>query len=93
MKRLISGVLNKVQGTVKLFNDNQSAQKMAHNPVFHNRSKHIAIRHHFIRDAVKEEQVALEYLNTEKMIADIMTKALPKVKHYFRMNALRITLA
>jgi hypothetical protein len=64
---------------------------MAYNPVFHNRTKHIAIRH-FIRNAVKEEKVALEYLNTEKMIADVMTKALPKVKHYFCMNTLGITL-
>jgi hypothetical protein len=54
MKRLISELLNKDQGVVKLFNDNQSAQKMARNPKFHNRTKHIAIRHHFIRDAVKE---------------------------------------
>jgi hypothetical protein len=92
MKRLISELLNKDWGAVKLFNDNQRAQKMAHNPVFHNRTKHIVIRHHFIRYAVKEEKVALENINTEKMIADIMTKALPKVKHYFCMNALGITL-
>jgi hypothetical protein len=92
MNRLMSELLNKDQGAVRLFNDNQSAQKMAYNPVFHNRTKHIAIRHHFIRNAVKEEKVALEYLNTEKMIADVMTKALPKVKHYFCMNALGITL-
>jgi hypothetical protein len=59
MKRLISELLNKDQGAVKLFNDNQSAQKMAHNPVFHTRNKHTAIRHHFIRDSVKEEKVAL----------------------------------
>jgi hypothetical protein len=65
---------------------------MAHNPVFHNCTKHIAFHHHFIRDAIKEENVALEYLNTEKMIADIMTNALPKVKQYFCMNALGITL-
>jgi hypothetical protein len=56
MKRLISELLNKDQVAVKLFNDNQSAQKMAHNPVLHNRTKHIAI-HHFIRDAVKEKKV------------------------------------
>jgi hypothetical protein len=42
MKRLISELLNKDQGAVKLFNDNQSAQTMAHNPVFHNHTKHIA---------------------------------------------------
>jgi hypothetical protein len=53
---------------------------------------HTAIRHHIIRDAVKEEKVALDYLNTEKMITDIMIKALLKVKHYFCMNALGITL-
>jgi hypothetical protein len=47
MKRLISELLTKDQGAVKLFNDNQSAQKMAHNPVFHNRTKHIAIRPSF----------------------------------------------
>jgi hypothetical protein len=88
MKRLISELLNKDRGAVKLFNDNQREQKMAHNPVFHNRTKHIAIRHYFIRDAVKEEKLPLEYLNTEKVIADIMTKALPKVKLYFFMNAL-----
>jgi hypothetical protein len=92
IKRLISELLNKDQGAVKLFNDNHSTQKMVHNPVFHNRTKHIAVRHHFIRNAVKEEKVALEYLNTEKMIADIMTKALPKVKHYFYTNAPGITL-
>jgi hypothetical protein len=92
MKSLISELLNKDQGAVKLFNDNQSTQTIAHNPVFHNHTKHIAICHNFIRDAIKEEKVALEYLNTEKMIADIMTKALPKVKHHFCMNALGITL-
>jgi hypothetical protein len=92
MKRLTSELLNKDQGAVKLFNDNQSAQKLVHNPVFHNCTKRIAICHHFIRDAVKEEKVALEYLNTEKIIADIITKALLKVKHYFCMTALGITL-
>jgi hypothetical protein len=49
MKRLMSEFLNKDQGAIKLFNDNQNMQKMAHNPVFHNRTKHIEIRHHFIK--------------------------------------------
>jgi hypothetical protein len=92
MKRLISELLDKDQDAIKLFNDNHSAQKMAHNPVFHNRTKHIAIGRHFRRGGIKEEKVALEYLNTERIVADIMTKALPKVKHYFCMNALGITL-
>jgi hypothetical protein len=58
MKRLMSELMNKDQGAVKLFNYNQSAQKMAQNPVFHNRTKHIAIHHHFIRNALKEEKVS-----------------------------------
>lgn len=42
---------NKI-GSVKLFNDNLGAQRLATNTVFHKRSKHIGVRHHFIRDVV-----------------------------------------
>lgn len=63
-----------------LFNDNQSAGKLAKNPVFHARSKHIDIRTHFVRNTIKDAKLELRYLPTEKMPADILTKALPKAK-------------
>lgn len=63
-----------------LYNDNQSAQKLSGNCMFHARTKHIDIRHHFIRDIVKSNMIKIEYLSTENMIADLLTKPLPKVK-------------
>lgn len=58
---------------------------MAKNPVFHNRTKHIARKHHFIRDAVEDKEIDVIYCRTEDQVADIFTKALPKDKfEYFR---------
>lgn len=65
--------------------DNKSAIAMAKNPVFHNRTKHIARKHHFIRDAVEDKEIDVIYCRTEDQVADIFTKALPKDKfEYFR---------
>ena len=48
------------------------------NPVFHKRTKHIQIRYHFVREAVEEGTIALEYCRTSEMYADSFTKALPR---------------
>jgi hypothetical protein len=66
---------------VVVFNDNQGAGKLTENSVYHARSKHIDVRYHFIRDAVKKHPIKILYLPTEKMIADVLTKALPKENH------------
>ena len=60
--------------------DNQGAIAMAKNPVGHKRTKHIDIKHHFIREAVRAGTVTLEYCPTSQMIADILTKPLPKLQ-------------
>lgn len=61
---------------VKLFADNQSAIKVCKNPEFHKRLKHVDIKFHFIRDKVKENIIDIEYLSTDKQIADMFTKPL-----------------
>ncbi|KAI5337779.1 hypothetical protein L3X38_017050 [Prunus dulcis] len=61
-----------------VFCDNTSAIAMAKNPVFHQRSKHIKRKFHFIRDAIQEDVIELLYCKGEEQIADIFTKALPK---------------
>eukprot|EP00253_Pinus_taeda_P011534 PITA_11534 len=64
---------------------NQSCIKLTENPVFHDRSKHIGIRYHFIRDYVQKGAVKLEYISTDEQVADILIKALPRGNHiYFR---------
>ena len=54
--------------------DNQSSMKIAQNPVFHKRSKHIAIWYHFIREKVESGEVVLQFIGTKLMVADQMTK-------------------
>ena len=56
--------------------DNTSAICLTKNPIQHSRTKHIEIRHHFIRDHVQKGDVALEFIDTEKQLADIFTKPL-----------------
>ena len=64
--------------------DNQSCVQMSVNPVFHDKSKHIEIRHHFIHDMVQKGAVDLQYISTDDQTADVLTKPLPRVKfEYF----------
>lgn len=66
-----------------LYSDNKSAIDLAHNPILHGRTKHIGIRHHFIRDVVQNGYVKVKHVSTENMVADFLTKPLTKVKHQF----------
>lgn len=77
VQRFLNKLLIQSQN-VKIFVDNQSAIKLASNPEFHKRSKHIDVRYHYIRDVVSRKVVAIMYVSTKDQIADIMTKPLPK---------------
>ena len=65
---------------VPLFCDNESAIKLANNPVHHQRSKHIEVRHHFLRDHVEKGDIQLCHVRTEKQLADIFTKPLDETR-------------
>lgn len=60
--------------------DNQGAVFLSASGDMHKRSKHIDLRHHFVRDMVKEGSVKLEHVSTESMIADVLTKSLTPEK-------------
>ena len=59
---------------VPLLCDNESAIKLTNNPVQHSRTKHIDVRHHFIRDHQQKEDICIESVGTEDQLADISTK-------------------
>ena len=59
-----------------LFSDNQAAKAIAEDPVFHKRTKAIGIQYHFVREAIAEGIVAIEYIETDRNLADINTKPL-----------------
>jgi hypothetical protein len=56
--------------------DNESAVKIANNPVLYSRTKHIDIWHHFLRDHVAKKDISLVGVRTEDQLADIFTKPL-----------------
>lgn len=76
--------------SVELFNDNLGAQKLAENPLFHGRTKHIDVRHHFVRELVESGSIELKHISTDEMPADVLTKALPKPKHWKCLSLLGI---
>ena len=68
-----------------IFCDNQSCVKLSENPVFHDKSKHIEIKFHYIRDMVQIGVVKLQYVVMDEKIVDVLTKPLANVKfEYFR---------
>ncbi|OKP08903.1 hypothetical protein PENSUB_5509, partial [Penicillium subrubescens] len=64
--------------TVPLYIDCNSALKLTRNPEFHNKSKHIDVKHHFVREKLAEGLINTQRVNTKDNLADVFTKALPR---------------
>ena len=75
---------------VPLLCDNESAIKIGHNPVLHSRTKHIEIRHHFIRDHINRGDIELSYVPTKIQLADMFTKPLDEARFTFLRHELNI---
>ena len=71
---------------VPLLCDNESAIRMAENPVEHSRTKHIDIRHHFLRDHQQKGDIEVFHVSTENQLADIFTKPLDE-KTFCRLRS------
>jgi hypothetical protein len=67
-------------GAPELLVDNQSTIVVSKNPIFHERSKHIDIRYHFICDCVDEDNININYTVMENQLADILTKAQGRIR-------------
>ena len=79
-----------LDGPVTILADNQSAMALASNPGNHRRTKHIPIQQHYVTELVERGHVQFDYINTNDMAADGLTKALapPKFKEFVRMLGL-----
>jgi hypothetical protein len=78
--RLLGDLLDRDTGVVELRVDNKSALALAKNPIFHERSKHIRVRYHFIRGCLEEGSFKARYINTKDQLADLLTEPLGRIK-------------
>lgn len=65
-----------IESAIPLYCDNQSAIRLAENPLFHSKTKHVEIQYHFIREKVLKEEVELRHIDSENQSADILRKSL-----------------
>ncbi|CAI7897058.1 unnamed protein product [Closterium sp. NIES-54] len=78
LRRLLAELGHPQPNPTPLFCDNQAAISLSHNAVLHGRTKHIEVKHHFIREAVEKGEIKLTYVSTKAQPADFFTKPLPK---------------
>ena len=85
LRKLLSDLFDLQLDATCIYCDNQSCVKLSKNPVFHDKSKHIDIKYHYIKYMVQRGAVKLQYFVIDEQIADVLTKLLARVKfEYFR---------
>jgi hypothetical protein len=74
LHKLLADLFEHVLDSTIIHYGNQSCVKISDNPVFHDKSNHIEIKYHFIRDMVQRKEVLVQYLPTDEQVADVLTK-------------------
>jgi hypothetical protein len=90
LKRLMEQLLGEELKPTTIHVDNQSCIKLVKNPQFHARTKHIELHYHFSREKVEEGVVEVQHCPTKLMVADSLTKPVPKDKHEWCAKAMGV---
>jgi hypothetical protein len=80
LRKLVSGLFNQVLDLIVIYCDDQSCMKLSENPIFHDMSKHIEIKHYFLSDKIQRGEVVFQYISRDEQIVDILVKPPSKMK-------------
>jgi len=81
LKQIGQELLMSLNKPIHIYSDNTGAIALSDNPVFHNRSKHIDIRWHFVRELIRSKTVRTSHIPGTQNGVDFLTKALSRSEH------------
>ncbi|WOG83188.1 hypothetical protein DCAR_0102362 [Daucus carota subsp. sativus] len=91
LKQLLGELTVPVNGPTTLFCDSKAAVDLTANPVYHARTKHIELDAHFIREKIAHGIVSVIQITSRENVADVLTKGLGKVPHWFCLSQMGLT--
>ena len=80
ISQIFADLTNSDRNMFSLYVDNQAAINLGNNPIYHQRSKHIDVKYHYIRHEIRDKNVKLIYVPSNENIADIFTKPVNGIK-------------
>ena len=89
--RLLEELKISSHSPMRIYCDNKAAVSIAHNPVHHDRTKHVEVDRHFIREKIDNGSFCMTYIPTKEQTADILTKGLHKPHFEDLVNKLGMT--
>jgi hypothetical protein len=93
LSRLLADITGGAVEKFELRIDSKSALELSKNPVYHERSKHIDTRYHFIRECISDGMVDVNHVGTDDQLADILTKPLGRLRFVemrLRLGVIRV---
>ncbi|CAL8156128.1 unnamed protein product [Prunus armeniaca] len=75
LRKLLGGLGFIAKEATRLYCDNKSAREIAENPVQHDRTKHVEVDRHFIKEKLEKKIISIPFMNSEEQLADILTHA------------------
>lgn len=90
IRRIMSDTWQELDGPITVFCDNQGAIQLTRHPDQRQKTKHIAVKYHFIRLQQETGEISIQYIESKSQLADIFTKALPGPRFALLRDALGV---
>ena len=78
LKILLEELEVMVKLPLRIYCDNKATINISHNPVHHDRMKHVEVDRHFIKEKIEDGTICITYVPTTQQVADVLTKGLPR---------------